>query len=203
MKYSFVALVGLFSLVAAQDEKDHYLRVGGSSDSESNIDIDSESNIHSRISKFLDLGESNCHAMTSQSACNAATDNDTKASCVWCKCSAVPSVCVSPEESKSLPPGVFECDADDADIRQEEEGLVFDFGRQDGSILQLREKINEKGSAEGEFCDASSKSISGYMDLKGSKVGYVISYLLDLLAVNSTQRNETKRNGDSEHAKNF
>lgn len=182
MKYSFVALMGLFSLVAAQDEKDHYLRVGGSSDSDS----DSESHIHGRISKFLELGESNCHAMTSQSDCAAATDDDTKESCVWCKCSAVPSVCVSPEESKSLPPGVFECDAADGQEEEEEvvEGLVFDFGRQDGSILQLREKINEKGSAEGEFCDASSKSISGYMDLKGSKVGYLISYLLHLLAVN-------------------
>ena len=46
----------------------------------------------------------------------------------------------------------------------------FDFGLPGGLYLQLREKVNKAGSKDA-LCDCSSKSISGYMDLKGSKVG--------------------------------
>ena len=116
---------------------------------------------------FETLGESSCHSATSQSACSAAVDSETNESCVWCKCAAVPPVCVSPDESKGLPPGVFECDAS---VQEEQpEHPLFEFASVD-KTLQLRETVHEKGSESGEFCDASSKSISGYMDLKGSKV---------------------------------
>jgi hypothetical protein len=156
MKFTSVALLSLLSLVAATKDGDnnHNLRASG---------------------RELQLGDSNCHAMKSESDCSGATDEETNEACVWCKCSAVPPVCVSPEESKSLPPGVFECDASKENTSEEEEhddedSPVYDFGLKDGRTLQLREKVNERGSDEAEFCDASSKSISGYMDLKGSKV---------------------------------
>jgi len=155
MKFTSVALLSLLSLVAATKDGDnnHNLRASG---------------------RELQLGDSNCHAMKSESDCSGATDEETNEACVWCKCSAVPPVCVSPEESKSLPPGVFECDASKENTSEEEEhddedSPVYDFGLKDGRTLQLREKVNERGSDEAEFCDASSKSISGYMDLKGSK----------------------------------
>mmetsp|Transcript_21668 Transcript_21668/g.53755 ORF Transcript_21668/g.53755 Transcript_21668/m.53755 type:complete len:546 (-) Transcript_21668:863-2500(-) len=138
MKFTSMAFLGLISMVAASD---HHLRA------KSLLEID--------------MKESSCLAAKTQSACSSATDSETNEACVWCKCAAVPPVCVSPEESKGLPPGVFECDAASAGNN------VFEFG--ETKTLQLREKVSEKGSSDGEFCDASSKSISGYMDLSGSK----------------------------------
>ncbi len=142
-----MAFLGLISMVAASD---HHLRA------KSLLEID--------------MKESSCLAAKTQSACSSATDSETNEACVWCKCAAVPPVCVSPEESKGLPPGVFECDAASAGNN------VFEFG--ETKTLQLREKVSEKGSSDGEFCDASSKSISGYMDLSGSKVRCCILLLL-------------------------
>jgi len=160
MKFTPVALLSLLSLVAnAKDGDNTNLRASGSS-REGLLELD------------VDVDDSNCHAMKSQSDCASATDEATNASCVWCKCSAVPPVCVSPEESNSLPPGVFECDASataSSSESNDDSPPVYDFGLKDGRTIQLREKINERGSEDAEFCDASSKSISGYMDLKGSK----------------------------------
>jgi hypothetical protein len=118
--------------------------------------------------------ESNCHSIHDKNLCKAESDNESNESCIWCECSAVPPVCVSEDESKSLPAGVFTCESPDSssssDAAQDNDELIYDFGLNDGRIIQLRENIMEKGSEEGEFCDSSSKSISGYMDVKGSKV---------------------------------
>jgi hypothetical protein len=43
----------------------------------------------------------------------------------------------------------------------------FDFHLEDGRTHQLTETITEAG--DDDICDSSSKSISGYMDIKGSK----------------------------------
>jgi C1A family cysteine protease len=46
-----------------------------------------------------------CHDLyTDKDSCEAHSD-----SCVWCKCSAVPSTCATIEQAKSLPPSVFDC----------------------------------------------------------------------------------------------
>eukprot|EP00531_Pseudo-nitzschia_arenysensis_P001320 CAMPEP_0116142442 /NCGR_PEP_ID=MMETSP0329-20121206/14913_1 /TAXON_ID=697910 /ORGANISM="Pseudo-nitzschia arenysensis, Strain B593" /LENGTH=553 /DNA_ID=CAMNT_0003637683 /DNA_START=63 /DNA_END=1724 /DNA_ORIENTATION=+ len=146
MKFTSTAFLGLLSLVAAND---HHLRA-------------------KTLLEPSNVSESSCHAATSQSACSSAVDSETNESCVWCKCAAVPPVCVSPEESKGLPPGVFTCDAAQEEKKPDN---LFEFNLEENKskTLQLREKVYEKGSKDGDFCDASSKSISGYMDLKGSK----------------------------------
>jgi len=112
-------------------------------------------------------GESTCHAMNSESACESSIDQDTQKSCVWCKCAAVPSVCVTSDETQTLPSGVFDCGNQENNNQESNGKKVHDFGLD--HTLQLRETIVEAGSEDADFCDASSKSISGYMDLKGSK----------------------------------
>lgn len=151
MKFTAVALLGLLSLVAANDG-DHHLRASSSNSVE------------------LELGESSCHAKKTQSDCASTIDEDTNDSCVWCECAAVPSLCVSSAESKTLPSGVFDCKSKadaGSESENENETPVHDFG--DGRTIQLRKSVQEIGSEGAEFCDPSSKSISGYMDLKGSK----------------------------------
>lgn len=66
----------------------------------------------------------------------------------------MPSVCVTVDESKSLPAGVFDCDSNNDD-----DDDIYDFGLKDGRIIQLRENPMERGSDESQFCDSSSKSI--------------------------------------------
>lgn len=123
-------------------------------------------------------GKSSCHAKKAKSDCTGTVDEDTGGSCVWCECAAVPPVCVSPDEASGLPPGVFDCGSEKAAAAENENQPPkekvhpypsYDFGLQDGPTVQLREKVTEIGTEDAEFCDASSKSISGYMDLKGSK----------------------------------
>jgi len=114
------------------------------------------------------------HRSVIQSVKKKDCDSTKEDSCVWCECEAVPSICVTTEESKSLPPDVFKCDStpspDGHDNKNDNDELMYDFGLNDGRIIQLRENIMESGSNESEFCDSSSKSISGYLDVKGSKV---------------------------------
>lgn len=127
-----------------------------------------------RTTATLSSNESNCHNIHEERVCSLSNDNESNKSCVWCQCQAVPSVCVSEDESKTLPPGVFNCKSPDsssnaAHDNDDKDELIYDFGLNDGRIIQLRENIMEKGSEEAELCDSSSKSISGYMDVKGSK----------------------------------
>merc|ERR1711998_28875 len=44
-------------------------------------------------------------AHSAEGSCNADS------ACVWCKCSAVPSVCFSVDDAKKLPAAVFQCDS--------------------------------------------------------------------------------------------
>lgn len=94
-----------------------------------------------------------CYDVKDEKDCYATTDDETNQPCVWCSCSAVPSVCVSPEQAKDLPDGVFDCSAP---------GL---FSFVDDKTHHLKENVMESS----DLCDASTKSISGYMDITGSK----------------------------------
>ena len=131
---------------------------------------DLEGEMMETISKAI--GESNCRSSSSsESTCTSTKDSETNEACVWCNCQAVPPICVSPEESKSLPSGVYQCDSSNEDASPR-------FDLPGGKYLQLRETVNEAGSEDADFCDGSSKSISGYMDLKGSKVGSMCRWIV-------------------------
>ena len=123
---------------------------------------------------------SSCNDIHDEKTCYETADDsgggDSSSShCVWCECQAVPSVCVTKEQSESLPPGVFDCKSPDVETspeEDEEEGEgegegngIFRFV--DGHTHHLTETIDVGGPES--ICDPSSKSISGYMDIKGSK----------------------------------
>ena len=95
-----------------------------------------------------------CNGITDEQQCYATKDEDINQSCYWCKCSAVPSVCVTPDQARDLPAGVFDCSAPG----------MFQF------VEDRTHTLKEHGPlTNSDLCDASSKSISGYMDIKGSK----------------------------------
>eukprot|EP00550_Attheya_septentrionalis_P004496 CAMPEP_0198285034 /NCGR_PEP_ID=MMETSP1449-20131203/4348_1 /TAXON_ID=420275 /ORGANISM="Attheya septentrionalis, Strain CCMP2084" /LENGTH=554 /DNA_ID=CAMNT_0043982271 /DNA_START=44 /DNA_END=1708 /DNA_ORIENTATION=+ len=115
------------------------------------------------LRKTLKL-ESDCNAFKTEAEC--AADH-----CVWCKCAAVPSICASVEQSQSLPPGVFQCDAssqkesDTIIAVQDDSDAQNYFQFVDGVKHTLRD-----APVDGALCDASSaKQFSGYMDISGSK----------------------------------
>ena len=164
MKFTALALLGLVSLATAKDGDDNHLQQhlrATTSNTNSNEALTLTFNSNSN--------GSSCYPIKSKDECKSTTDTDSDTPCVWCECAAVPPVCVSSEESKGLPPGVFDCgDASSPDN-------FYDFGLESGTVLQLRKTVIESGSeTASDFCDASSKSISGYMDLKGSKVCIVL-----------------------------
>merc|ERR1712196_615585 len=43
------------------------------------------------------------------------------AQCVWCASAAVPSSCYTKEDAKGLPPGVFECGKEEAEVRAQDD----------------------------------------------------------------------------------
>ncbi|KAG7370847.1 peptidase S10 serine carboxypeptidase family protein [Nitzschia inconspicua] len=120
---------------------------------------DSDSHTNLRTASAVSFQQSACNDIKDEKHCFATKDEGTGKSCVWCDCQAVPSVCVTPDQAEGLPPGVFDCKSPDK--------TFFDFHLEDGRTHQLKETITEAGAEN--ICDASSKSISGYMDVKGSK----------------------------------
>ncbi|CAB9496976.1 Carboxypeptidase Y homolog A [Seminavis robusta] len=114
-----------------------------------------------------------CSGATSKATCQKTKDEDSNA-CVWCESRAVSSGCFSKEQSEQLPPSVFQCespnDQDENVLKDEELGLTrtsFNFVEEEDVTHSLLHKVHEAG--DDAICDGSSKSISGYMDIKGSK----------------------------------
>mmetsp|Transcript_12754 Transcript_12754/g.26029 ORF Transcript_12754/g.26029 Transcript_12754/m.26029 type:complete len:157 (+) Transcript_12754:117-587(+) len=94
MKFTAVSLLGLVSLAAAKDGDTHqHLRATTSNS----------------LDEALNVNGSSCYPIKSKDECKSTIDADSSTPCVWCECAAVPPVCVSSEESKGLPPGVFDC----------------------------------------------------------------------------------------------
>jgi cathepsin A (carboxypeptidase C) len=96
--------------------------------------------------------EGSCESIKDKNMCLSTKDNADE-SCVWCDCQAVPSICVTKDQADSLPPGVFECSS------------PGEFNFVSDQVHHLKENVMDNS----ELCDPSSKSISGYMDIKGSK----------------------------------
>ena len=105
--------------------------------------------------------DSSCNSITNPGSCAAANDSTTGKTCVWCVAGAVPSECMSQEQANQLPPGVFECQSPGRKHNLDDKEFFF---RGDRS-----HKLNVKEASGDDFCDPDSKSISGYMDIKGSQ----------------------------------
>jgi len=104
--------------------------------------------------------QSTCNDLSNRDACFAGTDQDSGLPCSWCEAGAVPSECVSQEQAEMLPEGVFDCSTPSR--------ITTDYHFQEKRTHRLKIKENEAGD-EDAICDPDSKSISGYMDIKGSK----------------------------------
>ena len=121
--------------------------------------------------------EATCGAATSKETCMASKDEDAHEPCVWCTSQAVKSGCFTQEQSQALPASVFHCETPgsvDDESSSDPTNTSYNFvtnrhGSAQAMTHTLWHKVNEAGSAASELCDASSKSISGYMDIKGSK----------------------------------
>ena len=96
--------------------------------------------------------QSACNDQQDQQSCRTTQDEDSGLPCNWCTCAAVPSECLSPDQAKRVPPGVFDCETP-------------------GQYQFVPDTIHQliEGDVADDLCDPSSKSISGYMEVKGSK----------------------------------
>jgi hypothetical protein len=121
-----------------------------------------------------------------QEACLSSKDDVTGDFCVWCVAGAVPSECVNPEQAAMLPQGVFDCSrpgksANDGganksgEPKKEERTFVFSpsststSSESEPTEYHLTVTHHQVDENDDVFCDASSKSLSGYMDIKGSE----------------------------------
>lgn len=102
-------------------------------------------------------GDSSCNAATSQSACFGTTDDDGKP-CEWCVAGAIPSECMSQDQASLLPSGVFECTSPGRSSTR----------RSSYSFVTGKTHTVDAAVLDDDFCDPSSKGISGYVDIKGS-----------------------------------
>ena len=93
-----------------------------------------------------DEGDSPCNAQKSKNSCFDTSDDD-GTSCVWCSCKAVPSECLTLDQSKRVPPGVFQCSSPSRDSKLE--------------TMTIEENV-----VDDDFCDANSKS--GYVSIDKS-----------------------------------
>jgi len=109
---------------------------------------------------------STCNDATDRNRCATMKDED-GLDCEWCEAGAIPSECMSQKQAKLLPAGVFECSIPSVittggtSRSDTDDGFLFS-----GRYHRLR--VKESTGDEG-FCDPSSKSISGYMDIQGSQ----------------------------------
>ena len=133
-------------------------------------------NLRSPDNNNNNINDSSCGDASSKETCMAAKDDASGDPCVWCTSQAVKSACFSQEQSESLPASVFHCETPGSTTEQKDSApttaytfLTNRHGSAQNMTHTLSHKVHEAGSAASEICDPSSKSISGYMDIKGSK----------------------------------
>lgn len=97
---------------------------------------------------------SQCNQAPNQQSC-AQTVDENNVPCEWCVAGAIPSECMSADQAKDLPEGVFDCSTP---------GKSSFFG-----LSQYNFRTSTPEPAVSDLCDDSSKSLSGYMDVKGSR----------------------------------
>jgi len=135
-----------------------------------------EENLRGAELQALLKGNNVCEPITSRNDC-LSTANQV---CSWCKAGAVPDECVPTSLASGLPKSVFKCEepAAQKSVTSAARGNlsngilnggirtrwkeVFRFGK------GLTHTLNG-GEVEKDFCDAGSRSLSGFMDVEGSK----------------------------------
>lgn len=93
-------------------------------------------------------------ASANEGSCQAAKDA-AGTPCVWCECAAIPSECLTLEQSQRVPPGVFDCKSPSSKEEEEESTTIL-------SRMTLEEQ-----PVEDAFCDANS--LSGYISVDESR----------------------------------
>mmetsp|Transcript_11055 Transcript_11055/g.20658 ORF Transcript_11055/g.20658 Transcript_11055/m.20658 type:complete len:614 (+) Transcript_11055:193-2034(+) len=134
------------------------------------------SSLELQLDNIRAIEESSCMQFQKENECNGSVD-DGGVPCVWCKCSAIPSECLNVNQSQHVPEGVFDC-ASPPDFIKEvkyEKKVLHSVGSSDvtsdgsgydGHMFQYRLRDD---AVDGSLCDPSSKSLSGYIDITGSK----------------------------------
>lgn len=174
---SYLALLSSPALINGQSKV--HLRANANNVNTKSSDPSLEASLH-LIKAIEAVGESTCVDYKSPGECSGSVDSD-GVQCVWCKCAAIPSECLSVEQSKNVPPGVFQCDSE-VDLEEEKEvgiPVVVEEEKNDivGDRVTLTADIHpspltyllEGSEVDGSVCDPDSKSISGYIDISGSK----------------------------------
>lgn len=129
-----------------------------------------------RIDNIRAIEESSCMQFQMEDECNGSVDDD-GVQCVWCKCSAIPSECLNVNQSQKVPAGVFDCASPTEIVKDIPQGkkithmisssdVTSDSSVYDGSMFQYSLRDD---AVDGSLCDPSSKSLSGYIDVTGSK----------------------------------
>jgi len=174
MKLSFASSILLWTTFSVSPLAEAHLR-GGNGDVET-LEIKNEAS--SKIISELKLSDdSTCLSIKDEDKCNVASDSN-GVECVWCKCAAVPSECVSVEQSKALPDGVFDCatrnDTDVSSTASTATSVVSSMLKTDTAHGDKYDASKltftlEDGEVDRNLCDPKSKSYSGYVDIEGSK----------------------------------
>lgn len=121
--------------------------------------------------------ESPCNAARDKESCFRTRDDGGAAGlpCEWCIAGAIPSECMSQDQAALLPAGVFDCAAPGRHEQQSHRPASFAFESEVfgyDQIYSLFDSDQPMKAApqptKSDLCDASSKSLAGYMDIKGS-----------------------------------
>jgi hypothetical protein len=99
-----LVLVSHLDLTVAASRRRLSSSAGSSSSSSDDVDDGSSSSSASSFSS-----SSSCNDAKDETSCFQSTDPDSGTSCVWCSCAAIPSECLTQDQSEQVPPGVFDC----------------------------------------------------------------------------------------------
>mmetsp|Transcript_1969 Transcript_1969/g.2664 ORF Transcript_1969/g.2664 Transcript_1969/m.2664 type:complete len:595 (-) Transcript_1969:175-1959(-) len=174
--FTVLSLSSIFNVAECQTSKVNLLRGGGATTPE----------VHEAnallAEQSLKISDSSCMTISEEDQCQGSVDED-NVPCVWCKCSAIPSECLSAEQAKSVPAGVFDCSTPTTPEESKSSDIELD-GTKTITSLNARNSVTDSDNSyngkfmtygltddvvDGEVCDPNSKSLSGYVDISGSQ----------------------------------
>lgn len=117
------------------------------------------------------FSSSSCNQISTADACYGSVDDQDGSACEWCIAGAIPSECMSSAQAQLLPDGVFDC----SPVRpnQNNQKTSASSSKRRG-VVRFPNKNNDHPSPTiqpdyNDLCDPSSKSLSGYVDIRGSE----------------------------------